>query len=30
MARNVARLSAEERAAIRDWGERLLADLDRV
>jgi deoxyribodipyrimidine photolyase-related protein len=30
MARNVARLSADERDAIRDWGERLLADLDRV
>jgi deoxyribodipyrimidine photolyase-related protein len=30
MARSVARLSPDERAAIRDWGERLLADLDGV
>jgi deoxyribodipyrimidine photolyase-related protein len=30
MARNVARLPAEARDAIRDWGDRLLADLDRV
>jgi deoxyribodipyrimidine photolyase-related protein len=30
MARNVARLSADERAAIRDWGARLLADIDRI
>jgi deoxyribodipyrimidine photolyase-related protein len=28
MAKNLARLGAEERAAIRDWGERLLADMD--
>jgi deoxyribodipyrimidine photolyase-related protein len=30
MARNLARLSAEERAAIRDWGDRVLAGLDGV
>ena len=30
MTRNLARLSREERDAIRDWGDRLLADLDRV
>jgi deoxyribodipyrimidine photolyase-related protein len=30
MAKNLARLSAEERAAIRDWGDGLLADIDRI
>ena len=30
MARNVSRLSADERAAIRDWADRLLGDLDRL
>jgi len=30
MARNVARLSAEERAAIREWAAVLLGDLERV
>jgi deoxyribodipyrimidine photolyase-related protein len=30
MARNVSRMSAEERAAIRDWADRLLGDLDRL
>jgi deoxyribodipyrimidine photolyase-related protein len=30
MAKNLARLSADERAAIRDWGDRLLAGIDRI
>ncbi|MFM1990706.1 MAG: hypothetical protein RJA99_3663 [Pseudomonadota bacterium] len=30
MAKGVARLPADARAAIRDWGDRLLADADRL
>ena len=30
MAKNLARLPAEARAAIRDWGDRLLDDIDRI